>query len=104
MRYLYIDDLRSPQTNKPWEIVRNFDEAIEYFEVMGCPHYVSLDHDLGDNIPSGYDIAKWMVEKDIEMNGKFIPLNFEFNVHSANPVGAANINGLFSNYFKHKNS
>ena len=51
---------------------------------------ISFDHDFG-----GDDIAmcvvKQMVEHDLEARGKFIPEGFIFFVHSANPVGARNI-------------
>lgn len=94
---LYIDDERFPQTNHNWNIVRNYDEAIEFMNERGCPDYVTFDHDLGDQ-KTGYDIAKWMVEKDLDSHGKFIPENFTFNVHSANPAGRANIVSLLSNY------
>lgn len=94
---LYIDDKRYPQTNHKWNIVRNYDEAIEFMNENGCPEYVTFDHDLGDS-KSGYDIAKWMVEKDLDSHGKFIPENFVFNVHSANPVGRDNIVSLLGNY------
>ncbi|GAB3824380.1 cyclic-phosphate processing receiver domain-containing protein [Hymenobacter jeollabukensis] len=39
---------------------------------------------------SGYDCAKWLVEQELLVE--------RFNVHSANPVGAANIRGLLENY------
>ena len=94
---LYIDDERVPKTNRNWEVVRNAAEARKYMNENGCPSYISFDHDLGD-FETGYDIAKWIVEKDMERDGKFIPENFEFNVHSANPVGAANIEKYLINY------
>lgn len=102
---LYLDDIRNPQTEKDWNVVRSFDEAIEFMEKNGCPHYMSFDHDLGDEVPTGKDVAQWMVEKDIADNGTFIPDCFQFNVHSANPVGRDNIIGLLTNYinFKQKN-
>jgi len=48
---------------------------------------------------SGYDIAKWLVEMDIA--GKYlIPEDFEFNVHSANPIGKENIETYLNNYLE----
>jgi hypothetical protein len=47
-------------------------------------------------------IVKFLIEEDLDMNEayntNFIPSNFEFNVHSANPVGAANIEGYLNSY------
>lgn len=96
---LYIDDERNPKS-EGWDIVRSYDEAIHYMRKNGCPKYISFDHDLGYNTPTGKDIAKWMVERDLNDKGKFIPQDFEFNVHSANPVGAKNIAGLLKNYLE----
>ena len=106
MKQLYIDDLRHPKTNKNWIVLRNYENTIQWLKSHGCPHYISFDHDLGMKgsleAKSGYDIAKWIVNQDIELNGEFIPKEFEFNVHSANPVGAKNISSLLNNYLKQK--
>ena len=40
--------------------------------------------------------AKWIVDQDLTYN--IIPADFEFNVHSANPVGTANIINLLDSY------
>lgn len=69
---------------------------------MDMPKYITFDHDLGDaGIETGYDLAKWIVAG--ELDGKIkIPKNFSFNVHSANPVGAKNIQSLLDSYLKHR--
>lgn len=98
---LYIDDLRNPKTNRDWTVVRSFEEAVEFMEKSGCPNYISFDHDLGDvGTKTGKDIANWLVEKEQILEGRFIPEDFEFNVHSANPVGAENIAGLLKRYLE----
>lgn len=52
---------------------------------------VCLDHDLGENQKTGYDLAKWMVE--------FVnPSQCYFSVHSMNVVGKENISQLLLNY------
>ena len=69
----------------------------------GCPLFISFDHDLGDSKQKpGLDIVKWMIEKDLNLSGQFIPNNFKFEVHSANPVGRDKINGLLHNYLNQK--
>jgi hypothetical protein len=96
---LYLDDLRTPQS-AGWVVVRSYDEAVTYVQTHGFPQAVSFDHDLGDAVPTGMDFARWLVEQDLDSNS--MPDSFEFNVHSANPVGRDNINGLLTNYIKHK--
>ena len=97
---LYLDDLRTPQSNG-WVIVRSYDEAVAYVEANGFPQMVSFDHDLGDaDDKTGLDFAKFLVELDqITMH---MPKDFDFNVHSANPVGAANIRHFMEGYLRHK--
>ena len=96
---LYIDDERNPKAGV-WDIVRSYNAAVHYMCKNGVPLYISFDHDLGDMVPTGFDIAKWMVERDLDDKGNFIPKNFEFNVHSANPIGVANIAGLLNGYLE----
>ena len=98
---LYLDDIRIPTTPGPWVVVRSFPEATQYVLKHGFPIYVSFDHDLGDEtVYTGYDFAKWLINLDMD-NGS-MPDSFAFNVHSANPVGAANINGLLGAYMARK--
>jgi hypothetical protein len=96
---MYLDDLRFPKTTKNWIVVRSYQEAIDMILDYGMPAYLSFDHDLGDNVKSGFDLAKWIVESSLD-NIITIPDHFEFNVHSANPVGAENIDGLLTQYLE----
>ena len=92
---LYLDDERFPKTPGPWIIVRNFDEFTKTIEENGLPKIMSLDHDLGDGIPTGYDCLRWLVyEKEFDLR------NIEINVHSANSVGKENIEGLIASWNK----
>jgi hypothetical protein len=96
MKRLYIDDIRTPKS-QGWDIVRTSSEAIEYL-INKCPMYISFDHDLGGD-DTAMIIVKWMVERDLDNPG-FIPDNFKFNVHSANPIGADNIENYLNRYLK----
>ena len=78
-------------------IARTYEEAINLIEEKGMPNFISFDHDLGDKIPTGFDLSKWIVEKDLDNNG-FIPKDFSFYVHSQNPQGKLNIEGLLNQY------
>jgi len=98
---MYLDDLRNPKNNG-FIIVRSFNEAVQYVQTHGFPSYVSFDHDLGDHAEkTGYDFAKYLV--DLDLNGIMkMPDNFDFNVHSANPVGATNIKNYMENYLRYR--
>lgn len=115
---LYLDDVRTP-IHDGWEVVRNYDEFVSQIKKYGLESFeiISLDHDLGDtamteyysnvkdnyiidynNITekTGYDAAKFLVSESLINK---IPLP-QIYVHSANPIGAANIIGYINNYFK----
>ena len=129
---LFLDDVRSPKDAirlvpdkhnqfyfaNDWDVVRNYDEFVQYIEINGVPKFVSFDHDLGDtamdeyfrnvatkgtldydNIKgkTGLDCAKFLVEYCADENQ---PLP-EYLVHSANPVGKRNIEGFLENAKKH---
>ncbi len=53
---------------------------------MGDVTFISFDHDLGEG-PTGYDVAKF-IEEGAHV-GMLKPISYK--IHSANPVGAANI-------------
>ena len=119
---LYLDDIRNPKTDG-WIIVRSYNEFIKWIEVNGIPDEISFDHDLAHehtkyyfdngghgNPPNpldtefrektGYDAAKWLCEY-CWTNGLPLP---KWNVHSANPVGSANISQMLKNYEKKHNA
>ena len=115
--YLYLDDVRTP-TDDRWQVVRNYEEFVAHIRMRGIENYevISLDHDLCDtamqeyynnvrdnytidykNITekTGMDCAKWLVAESMT---KKIPLP-QIYVHSANPIGSANMMGYLNNYF-----
>lgn len=98
---LYIDDIRSPKEPESWVVVRSVQQAKSYMNLAGCPKYISFDHDLGED-ETAIEIVNWMILRDMDWGGTFIPKDFDFNVHSANPIGASNIRFDFESYFKHK--
>ena len=105
---MFVDDIRNPdwvyadQDTSDWQVCRTMAEAQDVISDLGWPAWISFDHDLGDNIPTGYDLAKWLVEQDLD--GNLMPDDFTFVIHSANPVGAANIQGLLTGYMLHKHN
>lgn len=97
---LFIDDIREP-SDSGWIIARSSEEAIHVIEAYGCPGLISFDHDLGGEDTS-MRIVKWLVDRDLDAAGNFIPRDFRFIVHSANPIGSENIVGLLQSYLGHR--
>jgi hypothetical protein len=100
---LFLDDERFPADDgNEWHIVRSVAEAQAFIAEHGCPTFITFDHDLGyqgrDLLPTGFDLAKWLVDEDLNAGGRFFPDGFWYFVHSMNPIGAANINGLLFEY------
>lgn len=98
-----------------WDIVRSHGQFIKWIEHNGLPDIISFDHDLGNStnlkgtLPieewfdvdnnleyTGMDSAKWLVSYCLDNNLK-LP---NFVVHSANPSGYENINGLLTSFKK----
>jgi hypothetical protein len=89
--FIYLDDVRIAPS-KHWTLVRTAETA---YEMIRNAHtreqemVLSLDHDLGECIPTGYDLLNWL-EKDIVTEQGFRP-KISFQIHSANPVGRDNM-------------
>lgn len=90
-RFIFLDDVRNPPGDG-WVVARNAGAA--YFLLreavsLGETIVLSLDHDLGEDTPTGYDLLNWL-EKDIVTEPSFRP-DIAFQIHSANPVGRMNM-------------
>ena len=113
---IYLDDVRTP-VDGDWIVVRDYDAFVSNILYYGLENVdlISLDHDLGDtamveyynnvkhnykleyqNITekTGYDCCKFLVDHSMDNN---IPLPLVY-VHSANPIGSANMMGYINNY------
>lgn len=123
---LFLDDIRKPKhiywdtVDFSWRIARDYKEFVREIEENGMPEFISFDHDLADEHYSqqmykdpekynsyyttkfremtGYDCAKWLIDYCMTKKIK-LPA---FNVHSFNPVGAANIWAVLNNYKQHE--
>jgi len=85
---IFLDDIRNPP-NDSWVIIRSAEELINFYHKNHKDIKVlSLDHDLGDGIKTGYDFLLWLEEKTF--HGE-INLPDCIMVHSANPVGRKNM-------------
>jgi hypothetical protein len=95
---LFLDDLRNPPDDGgSWLVARTNEEAMWFCE-GGAPDFVSLDHDLGGD-DRAIDFVKWLIEQDLDQPG-FIPIDFGYTIHSANPIGAANMRALLDRYLE----
>jgi hypothetical protein len=116
--WLFLDDIRIPSeaflyTKNPiyikhWDIVRTYDQFVEYITEKGMPSIISFDHDLADEHyvglaegkldgyteKTGYECVKWLVDYCLD-NEVECP---NFLVHSMNPVGKEKIEGLLNNF------
>ena len=110
MKKLFLDDVRTIEMiydksmESEFDIVRTYQEFVNYIKENGLPDYISFDNDLGldENgkvALDGLSCAKWLVyESGLDLR------SFQFKVHSANPVAAEQIKGLLNNYIKHLNA
>ncbi|MFP6560782.1 cyclic-phosphate processing receiver domain-containing protein [Paraburkholderia sp. B3] len=99
MQYrLFIDDLRDP-TSPDWVVARDSATAIKLLETQGCPVEISFDHDLGGD-DTAIAVVKRLIDLDLDAGGSYIPNDFHFTVHSANPVGRENILELLARYLE----
>lgn len=106
---LFIDDERfPPQDDRRWIVARTAEEVAVCLDQNGMPEHISFDHDLGDGIPTGYDIVQAFVDSDIDQKPAAYGIDFRFPegltwyVHSQNPVGRDNIDHLMRNYIAFK--
>lgn len=112
---LFIDDERSPHEvfwadsgtlaryhEQEWEVARSLPQVAAAIKRNGkMPSFISFDHDLGQFCKTGYEIAKWLCDLDMQQWYRF-PKGFDFFVHSQNPVGKKNIEAYLINYFRQR--
>lgn len=83
---LWLDDVR-PMPPGYTHHVKTLQEALQAL-FTGHVEHISFDHDLGlPNEETGYSVALWI--EGGAKSGRFPRMTWE--VHSANPVGAARI-------------
>jgi len=98
---LYVDDIRPlpvHYSSQEWDVARTYDEAITKLQ-QNKYTTLSLDHDIASwnsegREMTGYDIALWLAQR--QHDNLYIPSTIL--VHSANPVGVANIQSVIDRY------
>ena len=104
---IWLDDMRDPNDARmDWlayspigrevELVwlRDYYQFRNWIIKNGLPDGICFDHDLGEDTPTGYDCAKWLVNYCLD-NQVTLPV---WSSQSANPVGKSNINRLLRNF------
>lgn len=102
---LWVDNIKNPYNNdyindnfikQDWKVIwtKSYKETIDFLE-NNWPNGIFIDYDLGEE-KTGYDIAKYIVDKCISNNYK-LP---HYASQSNNPVGRKNIIDLFRNFDK----
>lgn len=115
---LFLDDYRNPEflvhrgfINKinpdDWVTVRSSDAAKGFVNLYGTPLFIAFDHDLEDthydgkenHERTGLTFAKWFTEW-VDKNLIELPEEFDWCVHSMNPVGAQRIKDHMASWFR----
>ena len=91
---MFLDDERDPSFiggGDEWVVVRSSAEAISETVKRGSlPSKMSLDHDLGGD-DTAMRFLRWATGFDEDWN-------FQYSVHSQNPVGRDNLISLLESY------
>jgi hypothetical protein len=97
---LFIDDERlPPDDGKDWVVVRTSYDAILHVAKNGIPSYISFDHDLG-GCDTSMEFIAWLIEAVLDERFK-VPDDFNFYVHSQNPIGKSNIEAKMTSFLRH---
>ena len=85
---IWLDDIRPAPEGWIWS-----KDSSDFYSIVGAIYNgvvwkISLDHDLGEDSLTGYDLL-CEIEKMVAKNPNIsLP---EFHIHSANPVGRKNM-------------
>jgi hypothetical protein len=98
---LWLDDQAydpdTPNRHSPGEFVAatSTAEALTLILVRGLPEFIDFDHDLGGD-DTAMRLLRWL-----ERNFYLDTLKpFDYQIHSANPIGAANIISFMDSWKK----
>ena len=98
---LFLDDIRPPPDGS-WTVARSVRAAWHHITEYGLPIEMSLDHDLGE----GHDadapvLLHAMINGYLDGDVQFLNVKLiKFNVHSANPQGVENLQGLWASFLR----
>ena len=90
---IFLDDLRAAPFG--WAVARNVKDC-KFLILLAIQQNnfeaISLDHDLGEGEPTGYDLVNWIEMEDAWPDKKPI-------IHSMNPVGRRNMSRVIERYY-----
>jgi hypothetical protein len=86
--YIFLDDVR--EAFPGFILATDVDSVLDAL-FHGHVRGLSLDHDLGENVPTGYDLVKAMAERNL-WPSEFV------HIHSANAVGIENMRSTLERY------
>ena len=75
MKKLYLDDIRIPQT-EGWDIVRSYDDFVNWIEMNGLPDVVSFDHDLCHKIDESLHDPNIISTDNFRIVEQFAPYDY----------------------------
>lgn len=88
MLQIWLDDERDAP-DYTWKVFRRAQSLMEFLVTNKEDiAVISFDHDLGDGVPTGYDVASF-IEERVAAGTMKAPLSMR--VHSANPAGSRRI-------------
>ena len=85
-----LDDRRYVPSNSPYNVVRNYEDCVEFIRLFKKISFISLDYDLGE-AKTGYDVLVYMAENDIEVK--------HINIHSDHSVGVPKMSEYARKHF-----
>lgn len=84
---IWLDDAR--EAPEGYLHIKTAEECIAFLEIQWYNiEILSLDHDLGENKQTGYDVVKY-IEERVHIIGSYV--TFQMLIHSDNPVGIKNM-------------
>lgn len=92
---VFLDDIRDPPDNS-WTVFRSADNHFYGLLHFGEVTAISLDHDLGEDKDTGYDVICFL--ERLAADRRYIPK--EILIHTANPVGRKNMEAALRNIQK----
>jgi hypothetical protein len=97
---LYLDDLRAPPDGS-WTVARSVEAAWYHIHEYGLPIEMSLDHDLGEDLCDAPVLLHSIIEAYLDGDASFLGAkSIGIHVHSANPRGVENLNGLWASFLR----
>lgn len=99
MRYLWLDDERDPAQHNcaGWEWIKDPGKLIATLQAESMANtFLSLDHDLGSGVMTGYDVIAW-IEQQVLGGGREPPAGIR--IHTQNPVGRQNMTAALNSIY-----